>query len=303
MALTFLVTGANGFVGSHLCAHLRAQGHFVREASRSKGFELSPDADFSAFVQGADVVVHLAAKVHVLQAGHGDSAEFARHNVAATRALAEQAAKAGVKRFVFISTIGVHGNGSASPLNEQSPIAPAGAYAQSKWDAEQLLPHIAGIETVILRPPLIYGAGVKANFATLLNAVASSRMLPFGAVRNARDYISVANFCSAIAFCATSPATANQIFVCCDGEAISTPALIRCLAAAMNVRAKLLPIAQSLLQVGAILLRKQALYASVCSSRRIDASKLARLGWSAPQTLQDGLNETANWFSSEQHSR
>lgn len=289
MALTFLVTGASGFVGSALCGYLREHGHEVRESSRHA----------PASLEGVDVVVHLGAKVHVLQAGKGDEAAFRRDNVDATLALAKQAGEAGVSRFIFISSIGVHGNQSSAPINEQSPIAPLGGYAQSKWLAEEALSKLSGIETTVLRPPLIYGAGVKANFRSLLAAVYAQKWLPFGAVDNARDYISLRNFCSAIAFCAQSPKAANQRFVLCDGEAISTSELIRRLAKIMHRRAKLLPLPPALLQLGAAILGKRAFYQSVCGSRRIDGQKLRALGWKPEQGLHEGLTEAVQWFLEE----
>lgn len=298
MALTFLVTGASGFTGRALCHYLREQGYEVREATRASTFTLAPDADFSPWLKGVDVVVHLAAKVHVLHAGKGDEAAFERENVQATRALAQQAAQAGVRRFVFISTIGVHGNSAAAPVHEQSPICPAGGYGASKWRAEEALRALSGIETVILRPPLIYGAGVKANFAALLNAVSRGWWLPFGALHHKRDYLSLRNFCSAVAYCALSPNAAGQCFVLRDGEPISTAELVRAIAAAMNKRAKLLPIAPLLLKLSAKCLGKSALYASVCGARIIDDTALRRLGWKPEQSFEEGLRETVKGMKS-----
>jgi nucleoside-diphosphate-sugar epimerase len=288
MGLNILVTGAGGFVGAHLCPYLEAHGHRVIRGNRETGWHTQ--------LEGVDAIVHLAAKVHVLQAKAADADAFARDNVQASVALAKQAAKAGVKRMIFISTIGVHGNGASEPLTEQSAIAPAGDYAASKWDAEQALRAVSGIEIVTLRPPLIYGAGVKANFHSLLKAIKLGLPLPFRAIHAKRDYISVTNFCSAIHFALMHPDAAGETFLLCDGEAFSTADLIRRLATHMQKPYCLWPIPQALLKPAARLLGKGALYQSVCGARPIDDRKLRALGWQPAQSADEGLRETADWF-------
>ncbi len=241
-------------------------------------------------------MVHLAAKVHVLQAKSTDTEAFIRDNVAATVALAEQAAKAGVKHFIFISTIGVHGNAHSAPLNEQSEINPAGDYAKSKWMAEQQLRDVTDIEIVTLRPPLIYGANVKANFLSLLKAIKCGLPMPFGAVDNKRDYISISNFCSAISYVITHPDIAGKCFLLSDGEALSTADLVRKIAEKMQRSHCLWPVPLALLKTMATLLGKAALYESICGTRQIDDSALRKLGWQPLQTTDEGLRETVEWF-------
>ena len=289
MALKILVTGASGFCGQPICNYLREQGHTVIVGNRAAGWHTQ--------LEGVGAIVHLAAKVHVLQAKAADTDAFMRDNVEATVALTQQAAKAGVKRFIFISTIGVHGNAhSTAPLNEQSEINPAGDYAKSKWAAEQQLRNIKDIEIVTLRPPLIYGPRVKANFLSLLKAVKRGLPLPFGAVRNKRDYISITNFCSAISYVITHPDVAGKCFLLRDGEALSTADLVRRLAAHMQRSHCLWQIPPALLKTAATLFGKAALYESICGTRQIDDSALRKLGWKPPQTVDEGLRETVEWF-------
>jgi nucleoside-diphosphate-sugar epimerase len=310
MVVKVLVTGANGFIGCHLSRWLVQEGYEVHKAVRQASAmqdhvfqvgDINGQTDWSQALDGVDVVVHAAARVHVLYETVTDPiSEFRHANVDATINLAEQAHRMGVKRFVFISTIGVLGNYSRAPFVEGKQPYPSNAYSASKMEAEQQLLRLAkktGLEVVIIRPPLVYGPGVKANFYRLMQAIDHSKPMPFGAVCNARDFISVANICSLITTCLTHPAAANEIFLAADGEPVSTPALIRKLAAAMGRKAKLIPIPVWVLSAGAFLLRKERFYHSICSSLRIDTSKARTLlGWQPPQSLDDGLRQTVEWY-------
>ena len=241
-----LVSGANGFVGRALCSYLATQGHgvapVVRRASCLAGEVIVGDidgtTDWTAALAGCDAVVHLAARVHVMNdAAHNPLALFRATNLEATLNLARQAAQAGVKRFVFISSIKVNGEGRDAPYRETDVPAPKEAYAISKWDAEQGLQRIAadtGLEVVILRPPLVYGPGVKANFMRLLRMVKRGWPLPLGAILNRRSLLYLGNFVDAIRVCVEHPTAGGQIFLLDDGEPVSTPELIRALARAMG---------------------------------------------------------------------
>lgn len=314
---TILVTGANGFIGGHLCAALEAAGYGVKKAVRDAEAllpahnvcvigEMSGETDWSDALRGVDGVVHLAARVHVLYESVTDPiSEFRHTNIDATVQLARQAAAMGVKRFVFISTIGVHGNYSTKPLKEEDRPSPSNAYSASKQEAERLLMAVAretNLEVVIIRPPLVYGPGVKANFMRLMQAVDQRKPLPFGAVANARDFISVTNMCSLIITCLEHPAAVNQIFLAADGQAIATPDLIRKLAALLGKPTRLIPVPVWLLFLGAMLLRKERFYHSICSSLRIDSRKARNLlNWQPPQSLDDGLKQTVEWYLQGQY--
>ncbi len=246
-----LVTGATGFVGMALCDRLAASGYGVVPAVRSKSGlpnevvvgNLDASTDWLPALIGCDAVVHLAARVHVM----GDTAQnplalYLATNTEATLNLARQAAEAGVKRFVFISTIKVNGEGCDAPYRETDVPAPEDAYAISKWEAEQGLQRIAadtGLEVVTLRPPLVYGPGVKANFLRLLRTVERGWPLPLGAIRNLRSLLYLGNFVDAIRVCAEHPAAAGQTFLLDDGEPVSTPELVRAVAHAMGRPARL----------------------------------------------------------------
>ncbi len=304
-----LVTGAAGFIGNALCKHLSAHGHQVMRAVR-RDDTLSGDilfsqidgaTDWAEALTGCDAVVHLAARVHVMDDTAQDPrALYQATNTDATLNLARQAAQTGVKRFVYISSIKVNGEGRDTPYRETDAAAPEGAYAISKWEAEQGLQRIAadtGLEVVILRPPLVYGPGVKANFQQLLRMVERGWPLPLGAIRNRRSFLYLGNFVDAIRLCIEHPAAAGQTFLLEDGQAVSTPELIRALSHAMGRPARLLAVPVKVLELAGTRLGKRAAVARLTGSLYVDSSAIrSRLGWTPPYTLQQGLAATvAEW--------
>lgn len=318
-----LITGVSGFVGRALCVTLSRSGHSVRGALRqiectgvlSEGVELvvvgqiNAETDWEAALAGCDLVVHLAARVHVMDDEASDPlAEFHETNTEATLNLARQASQAGVKRFVFISTIKVNGEGGDAPYRETDMPAPEDAYAISKWEAEQGLQRIAretGLEVVILRPPLVYGPGVKANFLRLMQTVQKGWPLPLGAIRNRRSLLYLGNFVDAIRLCIEHPAAAGQTFLLDDGKPVSTPELIRALAHAMGRPARLLAVPAGVLEVAGALSGRRAAVARLTGSLFVDSSAIrSRLGWMPPYTLQQGLAATvANWQQRQKGGR
>ncbi|MHB1054072.1 MAG: UDP-glucose 4-epimerase family protein [Thiobacillus sp.] len=306
-----LVTGANGFVGRELGTELLKHGHWVRGTLRqNKGSLVRTDeveyvavgaidaaTEWRDALVGCDVVVHLAARVHVMDDKASDPlVEFREVNTEGTLNLARQAAQAGVKRFVFISTIKVNGEGRDEPYLETDVAAPEDAYAISKWEAEQGLQRIAadtGLEVVILRPPLVYGPGVKANFLRLMRTVERGWPLPLGAIRNRRSLLYLGNFVDAIRLCVEHPAAAGQTFLLDDGEPVSTPELIRAMASAMGRPARLLAVPVGVLGLAGALLGKRAAVSRLTGSLFVDSLAIrSRLAWTPPYTMRQGLDAT-----------
>jgi nucleoside-diphosphate-sugar epimerase len=313
-----LVTGASGFVGSAVLPALRAKGHMVRAAVRREADcdadeqvrvgDLSPDADWRDAVRGIDAVVHLAARVHVMHDTSPDPlAEFRRSNVEGTLALARAAAAAGAKRMVFLSSIKVNGEATTDrPFTERDAPAPKDPYGVSKAEAEAGLARVAtesGLELVVLRPPLVYGPGVRANFLRLVRLADRGAPLPFGAVDNRRSMVFVGNLADAIVRCVEHPAAAGRTFLVSDGEDLSTSDLIARLAKALGKRATLVPVPPALMRAAARLLGKSAEADRLLGSLRIDSSALrASLAWQPPFTVDEGLAATAAWYRSAQHA-
>jgi nucleoside-diphosphate-sugar epimerase len=310
-----LVTGATGFIGRSLCPVLRSRGFAVRAAVRGHAAlpadieiaridALGPATRWSAAVSGADAIVHLAGRAHVLGNTGADEASKVRAvNVEATVHLARAAIRAGVRRLVFVSTAKVHGEQNAGrPWTEQDPPVPQDLYAASKWEAEQALAHIArttALEVVVLRPPLVYGPGVKANFLRLLRTVDRGLPVPLGAIRNRRSLVYVGNLADAVATCLDRPTAANRTFLVSDGEDVSTPELIRRVAAALDRPARLVSVPLWMLRLGARLLGRGADFERLAGDLAVDASAIRRdLGWQPPYSMQAGLAETARWYRS-----
>ncbi len=317
MAARILVTGATGYIGRALHEHLHGKGHdilgAVRSAAITPGFvqapNLSAESDWSEALAGRDVVVHTAARAHVLKETEIDSlAVFREVNTAGTLSLASQAAAAGARRFVFISSIGVNGMSTSEgeSFTEQSPPAPHNHYALSKWEAEQGLWRIAretGMEVVILRPPLVYGPGVKGNFLRLMQFIDSGLPLPLGRCHNRRSLIGLTNLVDLLAQCLTNPTAAGQTFLVSDGRDLSTPELLQCVAQGFGKQARLFPVPTGWLRFVADLAGRTSDYLSLCGSLQVDISKVRRvLGWEPPQTLDTEIIRTVQWYLSLRHA-
>lgn len=304
------VTGANGFVGQALCAEALVREVAVRGIVRST-FSLLPNVnnivvdnidsmtDWGGGLKGCDVVVHLAARVHVMRDTSDDSlAEFRQVNVACTEHLARSAVAAGVKRFVYVSSIKVNGEETQSgqSYSEQSIPAPQDPYGVSKWEAEQVLHQVAketGLEVVIVRPPLVYGPDVKGNFAQMISVVAKGLPLPFASVNNKRSLIYVKNLVDALILCATHPAAAGNTYLVSDGEDVSTSDLLRKLSVAMCKKSRLFSCPIILLKLAATAFRKSDQVERLLGSLQVDGSKIRReLGWVPPFSMDDGLKAT-----------
>ena len=306
--MKLLVTGASGFVGRALVSQLISRGqtvvgtvrHDSRElpagSARVVVGDLGTDTDWRAALAAVDVVVHLAARVHLMRDSAADPlAEFRRVNVEATKSLARQSAAAGVARFVFLSSVKV--NGENGFYRESDAPAPGDAYGVSKREAELALTEIAaqtGMSVVIIRPPLVYGPGVKANFRALMGAVARGVPLPFGAVDNRRSLVALDNLVDFIIRCAEHPAAVSETFLVSDGEDLSTADLIRRLARAMGRRARLVPVPPSVLMALAALVRRKDAAQRLLGSLQVDISKARRmLAWTPPITVDEGLRRAA----------
>ena len=303
-----LITGANGFVGHAVTLKLR-QHQSVRAALRQRDFPLPHDVDivegslstnwdWSKALADVSAIIHCAARVHVMSESVKDPlTEFRRVNVEGTLNLARQAAQAGVRRFVFVSSIKVNGEATEAgcAFTADDVPAPLDPYGVSKLEAELGLRELSahtGMEVVIVRPPLIYGPGVKANFALMMRWVARGVPLPLGSIYNARSMVAIDNLVDLLITCLKAPAAADQTFLVSDGQDVSTTELLRRTAKAMGKTALLLPVPVSWLELGAALLNKQALAQRLCGSLQVDIEKNRRLlGWWPPLTLDQGLKK------------
>lgn len=306
--MKMLVTGASGLVGGQLCQRLLSNGSDVRLAVRSWGGVLAFNdqsvvgaidsaTDWRAALTNVSVVVHLAARVHVMNdVTHDPLSEFRRVNTQGTLNLARQAACAGVRRLVFISSVKVNGEATppGSAFSELDQPCPQDAYGQSKREAEEGLRQIAaetGMEITIIRPPLVYGPGVKANFAALMRAVQNGWPLPLGAVHNKRSLVSLDNLTDFICLCATHPNAANQTFLISDGQDMSTTELIEGLAYASGTTSRLLPVPVWFLQWAARVVGKGEQIQRLCENLQVDISKAQLLlQWHPPISVAEGLH-------------
>ncbi len=330
-----LITGASGFVGRATCAWLVAQGQEVAGAVRQLPArpvagvdyrivgDLNADTDWRAALAGVEGVIHCAARVHVMRETAEDPlAAFRSANVAGTERLARQAAAAGVKRLVFISSIKVNGEETAPVLPLPNPLpreerelaislprgtrrsfreddtpAPQDPYGQTKWEAEAMLAQVAqetGLELVIVRPPLVYGPGVKGNLARLLGWIGRGIPLPLARIRNARSLIGIDNFTSALHACLSHPAAAGRTYLVRDGEDVSTPELVRRLGHHLGKPARLFALPTPLLESLAGLAGRRADVQRLTGSLTVDDSRIRReLGWIPPCTLDEGLAQMA----------
>jgi nucleoside-diphosphate-sugar epimerase len=264
--------------------------------------DVGPQTDWAAALEGTEVVFHLAARAHVLaDAERTSEADFERVNVAGSARLAHAAVAAGVRRLVYVSTIGVHGDRTVGgAFDEDSPFGPATAYARSKLRAEESLraEAAAGTSLAILRPPLVYGAGVPGNLRRLLRLVASGVPLPLGAVQNRRSFVAAENLVEALVLCALHPAAAGQSYVIADGEDLGTPELVRTLAEGLGVPARLVSIPPAALRLAARLVGREGLYRQLCGSLQVNAGRIrTALGWRPRVDARSALRETARWYA------
>lgn len=315
-----LLTGANGFVGRgllermsalvdlELVAAVRRQVSAFPERVTSQVIAgLEADTDWRKLLGGVEVVIHSAARVHVMHDTSSDPlTEFRRVNVDGTLNLARQAAAAGAHRFIFISSIKVNGEGTplGVPYLADAQPAPADPYGISKMEAEQGLCALAtetGMEVVIIRPVLVYGPGVKANFLSMMGWLHKGVPLPFGAIHNRRSLVALDNLVDLIVTCLDHPAAANQTFLVSDGEDLSTSELLRRMGAALGKPARLLPVPSGLLEAGAAMLGKKALSQRLCGSLQVDIGKTRELlNWTPPLSVDEALLSTAKHFLEQQ---
>jgi nucleoside-diphosphate-sugar epimerase len=308
----FLVTGANGFVGKALCGELLRRGRSVRAAQRDAipaipGVEVavidSIDAHtaWTEALKGVEVVIHLAARVHVMKDAAVDPlAEFLKVNAYGTSNLAHQAARVGARRFVHVSSIKVNGEQTTGSqiFSESDNPTPRDPYAVSKWQAEQKLRDIAretGLEPVIVRPPLVYGPGVKGNFLNLLTAISRGIPLPLAGADNLRSLLYVGNLADALIACATHPAAAGQTYLLKDGDDVSTAQLVEKIAWAAGRRSRSFYFPLALVRAAAGAFGRREQFDRLFGSLRVNDGKIRReLSWTPPYTLEQGLRATAD---------
>jgi nucleoside-diphosphate-sugar epimerase len=308
-----LVTGGGGFIGRALCAHLAERGIALVAAVRTSASQQSLPrsqvmvlGDFAAAewddaLAAVDSIVHLAGRAHVLKAD-ADPTPHIVANVHVTRRLLDAAARAGVRRIVFASTVKVYGESTRAgqPFRAGDPAHPLDAYARSKAEAENILWQVcreSGIEGVVLRLPLTYGPGVKGNFLLLLEAIQSGRRLPFAGVTNRRSLLYVGNAVSAIEAALRSPALAGQTLPIADAKAVSTPDLIMKLAGPLGATPRLSRVPTSVLRAGAALLGRRGASMRLLGSLEVDATRFCELApWTPPVDLDDGLAATVEWW-------
>lgn len=315
-----LVTGATGFVGRALCDTLTRSGYVVRAALRSDG-GVATGATESIIVgdhdsrthwqqalQGIDCVVHAAARVHVLHDSLANASLYRETNVRGTQRLATECVEAGVRRFIYLSSIKVNGEAtSGQPFSAADTPRPLDDYGVSKWQAEQALSEIAagsGMTTIAIRPPLVYGPHVRANFLRLMSWVYKGIPLPLGAVANSRSMVSVWNLCDLIRCAIAAAATPVGVLLVSDGVDLSTPQLIRKLAAAMNRPARLMSVPVTLLKMGGLMTGKSAEIGRLVGSLQVDISATRQvLNWTPPLSVDAGLARTAHWFLTNRNAR
>ena len=299
-----MVTGASGFIGQSLCAELKRRRidfiPIIRSKKKAPGAAMVGNIDAAtkwlSLLQDVGSVIHLAARVHVIRDSSSDPlAEFRSVNTEGTLNLARQAAQAGGRRFIFLSTIGVNGDSTlrGKVFASTGTPTPHDPYSMSKYEAEIGLHSIAqstGMEVVIIRPPLVYGTNAPGNFGKLTRVVAKGLPLPLGSINNRRSLVGINNLVDFIVMCLEHPAAANETFLVSDGEDLSTPDLIRRMACAMNRPARLLPVPKSVLMAGAIILGRRDMAQRLCGNLQVDISKSRTLlGWNPPISVEEGL--------------
>jgi len=310
-----LVTGGNGFIGRSIVSRLIAEGAFVRgsvrtvESTSITGGEfvgvgdLNAETNWTEALVGINVVIHTAARVHEMRDRVAEPLlEFRRVNVEGSLQLARQAVEAGVSRFIYISSIKVNGEETfpGTPFKASDKPNPTDPYAISKFEAEEGLKKItkeSGMEVVIIRPPLVYGPGVKANFQNMMRWIDRGTPLPLGAIHNKRSFVALDNLVDLIVTCIEHLGAANQTFLAGDGEDLSTTELLQRVAGALGKSARLIPISASMLVFVASLLGKKDLAQRLCGSLQVDISRTrALLGWEPPVSLDECLRQVAEEY-------
>ncbi|WHI46767.1 UDP-glucose 4-epimerase family protein [Microbulbifer sp. TRSA001] len=304
-----LLTGASGFVGAALLSQLRKEDYTVLPVYRRKvegGFEigdLSSNTDWGDALVDIDTVIHTAARVHVMEETSADPlAEFRRVNVEGTIKLAQQAASAGVRRFIYLSSIKVNGESTdnRAPFSADEQCDPTDPYGLSKKEAEDGLLELAGttgMEVVVIRPPLVYGPGVKANFQSMMSWLIKGVPLPLGAINNRRSLVSIGNLIDLICVCICHPNAANQVFLVSDDMDISVTDLLRGLSHALGCNTPLIPVPQLALTSALKLIGKGAVAERLCGSLQLDIAKTKeQLDWTPPVALGEGLANTAQAY-------
>lgn len=309
--MKILVTGANGFIGHALSMKLKSQRYDIiaavrRACSLPDLTLLLNDKSWSEALIDRDVVIHTAARAHVINETNEDAiAAYRSTNVDVTRKLAEQAAEAGVSRFIYLSSIKVNGDQTTSGVRfcYKDNAFPGDAYGISKWEAEQALHDVStdtGLEVVIIRSPLVYGAGVKGNFLSMLGWLDLGIPLPLGAIHNQRSLVGLDNLIDLIITCIDHPVAANKTFLVSDDEDLSTTELLRRMSKALGKPAHLVPVPSSLLNQGAKLLGKQDIALRLIGNLQVDISHTKKLlDWTQPVSVDEGLRKTAEWYLSQ----
>jgi nucleoside-diphosphate-sugar epimerase len=317
-----LITGADGFIGKSLCAEMVSRGWEVRASVRlGEKIKSLPekievietgsvyaDTDWGKALANVESVVHLAGRVHVMADSSSDPlSEYRIVNTAGTEKLARAASSSGVRRFVFMSTVKVNGEGRAILYNENDIPDPRDPYSISKWEAEKILmevSHKTGMEVVIIRVPLVYGPGVKANFLKLLKMVDKGIPIPFKGINNKRSMIYLYNLTDLIIACIKHPDAAGKTYFASDGEDISTPELIRRMADALGKKSRLFGIPLPLMKTLGSLASYNNEIERLTGSLAVDSSRVRKeLNWEPRFTLDQGLKETARWYKEEFHAK
>ena len=311
--MKILITGATGFIGKALSQALRNSGFDLRAAVRQRDIKLpidyevvqigdiGPRTDWQEALVGVDTIIHLAARVHIMHKVATDPLEsFRKINVLGTGHLARMAAKAGVKRFIFISSVKVNGEGALKSYTEKDAPDPQDAYGISKREAEDLLIDIASktrLEVVILRLPLVYGPGVKANFKNLMKLVNSSLPLPFKNINNRRSFIYIDNLVGAITTCINHPLAAGETFLLSDGQDVSTPNLIKMFACVMNKKTLLFSLHPGILKTVCKIIGKSEELDKLTGSLFVDSNKIRNsLGWKPLFSIEEGIEKTVKHY-------
>ncbi|MGA9753512.1 MAG: SDR family oxidoreductase [Desulfobaccales bacterium] len=312
-----LVTGANGFIGRQLCRSLSQQGFWVRAAIRQTAIapaddlhyvavgDIGPDTDWTEALRGVHLVVHLAGRAHIMRdSASSPMAEYERINTLGTMRLAQMAAAAHVKRFIFLSSVKVNGEETHDqPFVETDRPAPQDFYAMSKWRAEEGLLHIhqqGRLPVVIIRPPLVYGPGVRANFLQLIRWVDSGLPLPLGKIKNKRSLVGLRNLVDFIMICLHKPSAVGEIFLVSDQEDLSTSNLVQRIGGFLGRSTYLIPIPYPIMSIIAQITGKKDAFDKLCRSLQVNIEKASNvLHWKPPFSINEELEQTITWYKNE----